>query len=554
MSTVAAPPRAQRPSALGLLASTDHKSMGLLTGITAVGFFFLAGLLALLMRAELASPGLQVVSFDTYNQVFSMHGSTMFYLFAAPVTMAVGLYLVPLQVGAPGVTWPRLALGAYWVYATGGLIMYAGFLTTQGANKAAWTGVDLLNNVGASPGTGQDYWIIGVTLATLGVILQAACILATIVRSRVPGMTMLRLPVFCWGELVAVLMVMASFPVLILTMVFLYLDRHGTSILTAETFEHLFWFYGHPVVYVVFFPFIAAVGEIVATFAGKRFFGYRAMVMSFLAFAALSVSVWGHHMFTMGITSTKYFALTTLAIIVPAGIEYFDMMGTMWGGKIRLRAPMLFAIGMLLTFLIGGLTGMFVASPPLDYHVHETYFVIGHFHYTLFGATVFGLFAAVYYWFPKVTGRCLGETLGRWHAGLMFVGAQLTFLPMFFLGHDGMVRRVADYPADAGWNVLNIVATIGAVTLFLSFAIFILNAARSLRLGLLSGNDPWGGHTLEWWTTSPPPRHNFETLPPVRSYAPLLDVREGDTDWDPGAERKKEYEGPHGEPPKEQES
>jgi cytochrome c oxidase subunit I len=316
-------------------------------------------------------------------------------------------------------------------------------------------------------------------------------------------------------------------------MALLYIDRHFGGVFEggggAISYQHLFWFYGHPVVYVMFFPFVGAVAEVVATFSGRRFFGYRAAVLALLVFAAISMSVWAHHMFATGQVENKYFALTSTLLVLPAGIEYLDMVATMIGGSIRLRTPMLFALGFLLQFLVGGLSGIFVASPPLDYHVHDTFVVVAHFHYTLFAGSLFGFFAGVYYWFPKVTGRMLGEGLGKLHFWLMVVGANLTFLPMFFLGNDGMVRRIADYTPQTGWQDLNGVATLGSYVIAISIAVFLVNLLRSLRHGTVAGDDPWTGQTLEWATTSPPPRHNFDRLPPVRSYAPLLDLSERNT-------------------------
>ena len=521
----------RRTGPIEAFAGIDHKRIAIAAGGTAFAFFLLAGLLAMLMRAELASPGMQVVSENAYNQVFTIHGSTMFYLFATPASLAIGLYLVPLQIGATGIQWPRAALAAVWLLIAGGLIMWGGFLTTRGAASAGWTAFDPLSDSQSSPSAGMDYWIIGVTLSTLAAIVWAACLMATIVRRRTAGMTLLRMPLLSWGVLVACLMVVASFPALIVAMVLLYIDRHAGGVFNLPdgpiAYQHLFWFYGHPVVYVVFFPWVGAVAETVATFSGQRFFGYRLTVLSLLAFAALSMSVWGHHMFTTDAVADRYFALTSTALLVPAGIEYFGLLATMFRGRIRLAAPMLFALGFVLLFLIGGLTGIFVGSPELNYHVHDSYFIVAHFHYTLFGGTDVGMFAAIYFWFPKVTGRLLGERLARWHFGLMFAGALLTFVPMFFLGHEGMPRRVANYGHEAGWHELNIVSTVGAYVIFVSIVVFLVNVVRSLRSGRRAGPDPWEGQTLEWATSSPPPRENFTApLPPVRSYAPLLDLRE----------------------------
>jgi cytochrome c oxidase subunit 1 len=511
-----------------LLASTDHKRIGLATAVTAVGFFFLAGLLALLMRAELTSSGMQIMQEETYNQVFTMHGSTMFYLFAVPVVLGVALYFVPLQIGASEIVWGRWALLGFWVYLAGGVIMWSGFLTDSGTASFGWTAFYPLSDSSATPGSGTDFWFIGVVLATAGQIMQAAAILATIVRLRAPGMTLMRMPLFTWSMVPTLFMLIVAFPVLVVAFSLLYLDRNGAHIFSlpggTTTLQHLFWFYGHPVVYVVFFPLVGVVGEVIATFSRRPFFGLHLTVISLLLFAALSTSVWGHHMFTQQSVDNRFYSWTSTSLVVPAGIEYFAFIATMVGGSIRIRAPMLFALGFVLLFLLGGLTGIFVGSPPLDYHVHDTYFVVAHFHYTLFGGTVFGLFAAIYYWFPKVTGRLLGETLARWHVALMFVGALLAFIPMFLLGDEGMPRRVANW-SQPDWRAPNVVATVGAYVIALSLVLFLVNVARSLRIGRLAGPDPWEGQTLEWATPSPPPRENFDVLPPVRGYAPLLDLR-----------------------------
>ncbi len=374
----------------------------------------------------------------------------------------------------------------------------------------------------------MDLWIIGVILATAGVTLMAVSIIATIVRLRAPGMSMMRLPVFTWTSLVTALMVVGSFPVLVVAMALLLADRHIGGIFDSPggplVYQHLFWFYGHPVVYVMFFPFLGAVAEVVSTFSRRRFFGYPFLVGSLIVFTGLSMAVWAHHMFTTGGVQNQYFSLTSHLLAVPAGIEYFDLIATMIGGSILLRTPMLFAVGFILQFLVGGLTGIIVASPPLDYHVHDSFFVVAHFHYTLFAGSLFGFFAGVYFWFPKVTGAMLREGLGRLHFWLLVLGANLTFFPMFFLGFDGMQRRVADYPSNLG--DLNLLSSIGAAVIAIAICVFIANVVVSLRRRQPADPNPWEGQSLEWWSASPPPRHNFGSLPEIRSYAPLLDLRQ----------------------------
>ena len=525
----------ERPAPRGVLtwaAGTDHKRVALLTGATALGFMLAAGVLALLIRVELAAPGRQVLGLEGYNEAFTQHGSAMVYLVMTPLALALGVYFVPLQVGAAEIAAPRAALLGYWLFAVGGLAIFAGFLTKNGAADFGWTAFMPLSDSVNSPGTGGDLWVLGTALAVAGMTLQGGCTLATLLRLRAPGMTMLRLPVFCWSMVATTLMVLTSFPVLIVAMALLEADRQGAGIFTSSggpiAYQHLFWFYGHPAVYVMFFPFVGAVGEVVATFSRRRFFGYHALVLSLLAFAALSMSVWAHHMFTTDQVTNQYFSLTSTAIAVPAGVEYFDIVGTMIGGAILLRTPMLFAIGFLLLFLLGGLSGILVASPPLDYHLHDSFFVVGHFHYTLFAGSLFAFFAAVYYWFPKVTGAFLREGLGRVHFVLLFVGTNVAFFPMFLLGEKGMPRRIGDYRSEDGFTTLNAISTVGAFLVALGIAVFLWNLVVSFRRRDPAPADPWGGQTLEWATTSPPPRHNFgEALPAIRSFAPLLDLRVG---------------------------
>jgi cytochrome c oxidase subunit 1 len=408
--------------------------------------------------------------------------------------------------------------------------MWASWFPRNGAGAAGWTAEFPMSDSVNLPGPGMDLWTVGVSLATAGAIALAGCQLATIVARRAPGMTLLRMPVFTWSMLAACVMTVATFPSLLLAMGGLLLSRHGVEVYPgaggAAAYQHLFWFYGHPVVYTMFFPFVGAALEVIATFSGRRVFGYRGVALSLLVFAALSSAVWGHHMFTTGQVSNLYFSLTSHMLAVPAGMEYVAAIGTLIGGALVLRTPMLFAIGFFVQFLIGGVTGIYVASPPLDYHVHDSYFVVAHFHYTLFAGSVFGLFAAAYYWWPKVTGFMLRERLGKLHFWLLVVGTNVTFFPMFLLGYDGMARRIADYSPAEGWQTGNLISTIGAYVIALGMLVFVANVLLSWLAARPAGPDPWGGQTLEWATSSPPPRHNFPgPLPPIRSAEPLLDER-----------------------------
>jgi cytochrome c oxidase subunit 1 len=532
-TTAASATRPRLSGWFGAATSTDHKRIGLNLGLCSLGFFLLGGVFALLMRSQIAQPNEHFVSDDTYNQLFTMHGSTMIYLFVTPMAIALAIYLVPLQVGATGMAAPRLTLTGFWLWLSGGLIMESSWLTADGAGRAGWFSYTPLSNGTNTPGVGQDLWVMGVLLAAIGMWVMGACAVATIARRRAPGMSVLRMPVFTWTALASMLMVVGAFPALILVMALLFIDRHGGHIFTgfngAIDYQDLFWFFGHPVVYVMFFPYLGAAAETIAVGSHKRWFGYTAFVASIMAFAALSMSVWAHHMFVTGGVTNQYFAFTSTALVVPAGIEYFDAIATMVRGSLVLRTSMLFAITFFVQFLIGGLTGVFVASPVLDYHVNNSYFVIAHFHYTLFAGSVFGFFAGVYHWFPKVTGALLRERLGKLQLAILVLGTNMTFFPMFFLGEEGMPRRISRYPTHPGWGTLNLIESIGAGIIALGILTFLVNVFVSLRRRVPSGPDPWLGHTLEWATPSPPPALNFETpLPPIRSYAPLLDLRERD--------------------------
>ena len=527
-ATVALPRRA---GPLAIAASTDHKRLALIATVSAGVFFVISGLYAVTMRTQLAQPGEHVVSANTYDQLFTMHGSGMVFLVVTPFALALGLYLVPLQIGAAELLWPRLALAGVWLITGGGVIMQLGWLTTQGAARAGWSAYYPLSGESASPGVGMDFWIMGVIAATLGAIALALTLVATIIRVRAPGMTMLRLPVFTWSVFVSSLMVVMAFPALVVAMGLLELDRRGVWHVYDGphgplAYQNLFWFYGHPAVYVMFFPFVGAVAEVVATSSRRRFFGYRAFVFALLGFTALSMSVWAHHLFATGQLPNEYFALTSTALAIPAGIEYVDMLATMWRGSIRLTTAMLFALGFIVQFALGGVTGIILASPPLDYHLTDSAFVTAHFHYTLFAGSLFGLFAGIYYWYPKATGNLLRERLGRWQWALMVIGTNLTFFPMFILGYDGMPRRVETYSPSAGFSGWNLVASIGSFVIAASVAVFLWNLVVSVRRPVAAGHDPWEGQTLEWWAASPPPRHNFDSLPAIHSYAPLLDLRE----------------------------
>jgi cytochrome c oxidase subunit 1 len=527
-----APDRTRLAGWVGAVTSTDHKRIGVNLGLCSLLFFLAGGVMALFIRAQISQPNNHIVSDQAYSELFTMHGSTMIYLFVTPMAIALAVYLVPLQIGADEIAGGRATLAGFWIWLLGGLTMEASWLANDGAGRDGWFSYTPLSESQYTPGVGQDLWTLGVILAVAGTTVMAATVTWTIARRRAPGMALLRMPVFTWTALVSVLMVVGSFPVLIAAMVLLYLDRTaGTHFFVGFTgsidYQDLFWFYGHPVVYVMFFPYLGAAAESIAAAAHKRWFGYKAFVASMLAFSALSMSVWAHHMYTTGGSVNEAFAFTSTLLLIPAGIEYFDMVGTLIGGSIVVRTSMLFGLAFFLQFLIGGVSGIWVASPVLDYSNHDTYFIIGHFHYTLFAGSIFGFFAGVYHWFPKVTGALLRERLGKLQLLVMIIGTNMTFFPMFILGQEGMVRRISRYPQHPGWGTLNLIESIGAGIIAVGVLIFLVNVWISLRDRLPAGADPWEGQTLEWWTSSPPPLLNFpEPLPPITSYAPLQDLRE----------------------------
>lgn len=517
----------------GWALSTDHKRIGMLIIGTALILMLVFGGMALMMRTQLAQPHMNVVNPQVYAELFTMHGSGMIFLVVTPIALGLGIYLVPLQVGSPTIAAPRTALASYYMYLFGAALMLGGFFTKSGAADAGWFAYVPLSGSKYSPGAGMDLWVAGTFIAGLAMLMLGGTTLWTALRMRAPGMSLLRMPLFTWSMVVTSLMVIASFPALLAAMAMIATARFDPSVTLHNTFniayQEVFWFYGHPVVYVMFFPFVGCIAETIQLFSGRKFVGYKWTVIALLGFSTESMAVWGHHMFTTGQIPNNYFSLTSIFLIVPAGLEYFGDIATLIGARIRFTTSMCFALAFLPQFLIGGITGIMLGSPPLDYNFHDTYFVVGHFHYTLFAGSVFGLFAGIYMWFPKVTGKMLDERLGRINFWLMFVGTNVTFLPMFISGYLGMPRRVATYPATAGFSTTNLVSTIGSYIIAIAFLVFIVNVIYSLRSGARAGDNPWGAFTLEWATTSPPPPLNFaKPLPYVTSYTPLLDVRDAE--------------------------
>ncbi|WP_422769338.1 cytochrome c oxidase subunit I [Plantactinospora sp. WMMC1484] len=518
-----------------LLGTTDAKQIGLLYLTTAFGFFVIGGVMAMLMRAELGRPGLQFLSTEQYNQLFTAHGTIMLLLFATPLAFAFGNYVVPLQIGAPDVSFPRLNALAYWLYLLGGSLVLAGFLTPNGSADFGWTAYTPLSRDQHSPGVGADMWVIGLVLSGLGTILGAVNLITTILTLRAPGMTMFRMPIFTWNMLFTALLVILVFPLLAAALLALYADRRlGAHVYDPAyagplLWQHLFWFFGHPEVYIVALPFFGIITEVIPVFSRKPIFGYKGLVAATVAITILSMTVWAHHMFGTGQVLLPFFSLLSYLIAVPTGVKFFNWIGTMWKGQITFETPMLFSIGFLVTFLLGGLTGVLLASPPVDFHVTDTYFVVAHFHYVLFGTIVFAAFAGVYFWFPKMTGRLLDERLGRVHFWTMFLGFHGTFLVQHWLGAEGFPRRYADYLPSDGFTVLNTISTISSFVLGASTLFFLYNVWKSWRFGrMVDVDDPWGfGNSLEWSTTCPPPLRNFDRIPRIRSERPAFDEKYG---------------------------
>ncbi|MEU2784628.1 cytochrome c oxidase subunit I [Streptomyces sp. NPDC007110] len=515
------------------LTTTDHKRIGTLYLATSFVFFLVGGAFALVMRAELARPGMQLLSNEQFNQAFTAHGTIMLLIFATPLFAGFANWIMPLQIGAPDVAFPRLNMLAYWLYLMGSLIVLSGFLTPDGSAHWGWTGYAPLSSALRSPGVGGDLWIMGLALSGFGTILGSVNFITTIICMRAPGMTMFRMPIFTWNVLLTALLVLLAFPTLAAALLALEADRKfGAHIFDPANggpllWQHLFWFFGHPEVYIIALPFFGIVTEVLPVFSRKPVFGYMGLVAATIAIAGLSLTVWAHHMFVTGGVLLPFFAFMSFLIAVPTGVKFFNWVGTMWKGSLSFETPMLWAVGFVVTFLFGGVTGVLLASPPLDFHVSDSYFVVAHFHYTVFGTVVFAMFAGFYFWWPKFTGRMLDERIGKIHFWTLFVGFHLTFLVQHWLGAEGMPRRYADYLAADGFTALNTVSSVGSFLLGLSMLPFLYNVWKTEHHApRVTDNDPWGyGRSLEWATSCPPPRHNFTALPKIRSESPAFDLR-----------------------------
>jgi cytochrome c oxidase subunit 1 len=521
----------RRPGLIGWFSTVDHKEIGRRYIVTAMIFFALAGILGLLIRTQLATPDSGLITADRYNQIFTMHGTTMMFLFAVPVMEAMAIYLVPLMLGTRNLSFPRLNAFSYYVYLAGGIMVWVAFLLNVGPD-AGWFSYVPLAGPEFSPGKRVDFWAQMVTFTEVAALAVAVELVATILKQRAPGMSLARMPLFVWGVLVTALMVIFSMPSIALASSMLISDRLvGTQFFNpveggdALLWQHLFWFFGHPEVYIIFLPALGFVSQITETFCRRPVFGYPVMVLALVSIGLLAFGLWVHHMFATGLPRVGYsfYTAASMAVAIPSGIQIFCWIATIWLGRPRFRTPLLYVVAFVITFVIGGLSGVMVASVPLDLQLHDSYFVVAHFHYVLIGGAVFPLLGAFTYWFPKITGRMMSDIVGKWTLGLLFAGFNIAFFPMHLVGMMGMPRRVYTYPAGMGWDMLNMISTVGAFMTAAAVLLFVVNALVSLKRGPIAGPDPWAASSLEWATSSPPPAYNFAHIPVVSSRTPLWD-------------------------------
>jgi cytochrome c oxidase subunit 1 len=512
----------------GWITTVDHKRIGVLYGVTAFIMLLIAGSEAGIMRVQLAQPDNTLVGPETFNRLFTMHATAMVFMVIMPLSASFFNFVVPLAIGARDVAFPRLNAFSYWVFLFGTLLMHVSFLVGQVPN-AGWFSYANLTGTSYSPNAGLDFWALGLLILGISSVAAALNFLVTIVNMRCPGMTMMRMPVFIWMTLITSILLVLAFPVITVGLVELVMDRNfGTHFFDTAgggdpiLWQHLFWVFGHPEVYILILPPMGVVSEILPTFSRKPLFGYPVVVFSGIVIGFMSWAVWSHHMFTtgMGPTALTVFTITTMLIAVPTGVKIFNWIGTLWGGSVDLKTPMLFALGFISLFIIGGLSGVSHAVAPSDFQQQDTYYIVAHIHYVLFGGSIFGILAGIYYWFPKLTGRMLGEGLGKWNFWVTFVGMNLTFFPMHFVGLNGMPRRIYTYGEEFGWGLLNMLSSLGYVVLFIGMLLFVINLLNSLRNGRAAGHDPWDAPTLEWSISSPPPVYNFAQIPQVEGRDP----------------------------------
>jgi cytochrome c oxidase subunit I+III len=521
------------PGITGWLSDIDHKTTGLRFIVTAFGFFVAAGVLAALIRLQLARPENDLIGPDLYNQIFTMHGTTMMFLFAVPVMLGVGVYMMPLMLGTRNIAFPRMTAFAYWIYVFGGLMLYIAFILNAGPD-AGWFSYTPLSGPEYTPGKRTDFWAQLITYTEVSALLVSVSLVTTFFKLRAPGMTINRVPQFAWAMLVTALVIFFSMPSVMLASTALILDRLvGTHFFNhaeggdALLWQHLFWFFGHPEVYLIFIPALGIISTIIPTFSRRPIFGYPALVISLIATGFLSFGLWVHHMFATELPELgkSFFTAASMIIALPTALQIFCWIATLWTGRLNFRTPLLFVLAFFVILVLGGLTGLMLGSVPLDLQIHDTYFVVAHLHYVLIGGAVFPLFGGFYYWFPKITGRMLSERLGHWNFWLFFIGFNLTFFPMHNLGLHGMPRRVYTYPDDMGWNTLNALASFGALLIAVSIAIFVINVVVSYRRGRPAGANPWNAATLEWAVPSPPPAYNFAAIPVVGGREPLWEAQ-----------------------------